>query len=178
MAEITTIARPYSEAVFELAQSQGKLAEWSDMLQFASAVIADPQMKSLIRSANVKKDQITDLVIDICGDKLDKQGQNLVKVLTQYRRLEILPEIAVQFEKLKARAENTVEAEIISAFKVSAEQQQQIIETLEKRLGRKVSITSRIDKSLIGGAIIRAGDLVIDGSAVGRLEKLRHALSH
>lgn len=178
MAEISTVARPYSQAVFDLAQSQKKLAEWSIMLSFLSAVVNEPQMQSLISNTSIKKEQLTKLMDDICSDKMDETGRNLIKVLMENRRLNLVPEISKQFEKLRAEAEGTIEAELVSAFEVTDKQLHKITGVLQKRLGRKVSLKSRVDEDLIGGAIVRAGDIVIDGSVSGRLENLSSALFH
>ncbi len=172
MAEKSTIARPYAEAIFSLALEGAKLSNWSDMLQLAAAVVADDKMQNIIGNTNVNKDELAQLFIDILGKKLNKQGKNLIKVLAENRRLNFLPEIAEQYEVLRADQEKTVEAEVISAFKVSGEQQQQIAEKLKARLGREVSLTCTVDESLIGGMVIKAGDMVIDGSAVGQIQKL------
>ena len=177
MAEISTIARPYAEATFSLASDNSSLGEWSNMLALASIVAVDDDMQSMIGNTSINKDQLISLFLDVCGDKLTEQGKNLIKVLVENRRLGVLPEIARQFELLKAEAEKTVEAEVISAFEVSQEQQQQIAEKLKQRLGRDVTLTCKIDDSLIGGVIIKAGDLVIDGSAVGQINKLSVALA-
>lgn len=172
MAEKSTIARPYAEAVFSLAQEQSQYKEWSDMLAFTAAVSANDDMLGLIGNTNINKKQLAEIFIGVCGDKLNDQGKNLVKVLLENRRLAILPEIAEQYEVLRAEAEKTIEAEVISAFEVSDAQKQDIISKLKARLGREVSLTCRVDESLIGGAIIRAGDLVIDGSTQGQISKL------
>ena len=177
MAEITTVARPYSQAVFEFAQSKNKFAEWSQMLDFMSAVVTEPQMQSLVNNASIKKDQLTKLMSDICSGKLDEHGLNFIKVLMENRRLVLLPEIALQYETLRAEAEGTIEAEIVSAFAVSEAQQSEIADALQKRLGRKVTLKATINENLIGGAIVKAGDLVIDGSALGRLDKLSSAMN-
>jgi len=178
MAEISTVARPYSKAVFDLAQGHKKLAEWSTMLSFLSAVVDEPQMKSMITNTSINKDQLLKLMDDICSDKLDENGRNFIKVLLENRRLNLLPEIAVQFETLRADAEGTVEAELVSAFEVTDAQLAKISKALQKRLGRKVSLKSRVDEELIGGAIVRADDIVIDGSVAGRLQSLSNALFH
>ena len=178
MAEISTVARPYSQAVFDLAQSQKKLAEWSIMLSFLSAVVNDPHMQSLISNTSIKKEQLTKLMDDICSDNVDESGRNLIKVLMENRRLNLVPEISKQFEKLRAEAEGTIEAELVSAFEVTDKQLDKITGALQKRLGRKVSLKPRVDEDLIGGAIVRAGDIVIDGSVSGRLENLSSALFH
>lgn len=172
MAELSTIARPYAEAIFSLAHEAAKLADWSDMLALAAAVAADSNMQPLIGNTNINKSQLSGLFLDICGDKLTAEGKNTIKVLVENRRLNVLPEIAKQFEALKAEAEKTVDAEVISAFDVSQAQQKQIAEKLKQRLGREVTLTCRVDESLLGGVIIKAGDLVIDGSAIGQIHKL------
>lgn len=177
MAEISTIARPYAEAIFSLASESSNLGEWSDMLALAAMVAVDDDMQALISNTNVNKDQLTSIYLDVCGDKLTELGKNTIKVLVESRRLSVLPEIARQFETLKAEAEKTVEAEVISAFEVSQEQQQQIADKLKQRLGRDVTLTCRVDNTLIGGVIIKAGDLVIDGSAIGQINKLSVALA-
>jgi len=177
MAEISTVARPYSRAVFEFAQSKNTFAEWSQMLGFLTAVVTDPGMQSLISNTTIKKDQLTKLMENISGKMLDKYGLNLIKVLMENRRLALLPEIKLQFETLRAEAEGTIEAEIVSAFEVSKKQEADIAKALQARLGRKVTLKTKIDKDLIGGAIVKAGDLVIDGSALGRLGNLSNAMN-
>jgi len=172
MAEISTIARPYAEAVFELAQESSSLAAWSEMLQYAAAVAADRDMLDIIGNANITREQVVGLFVDICGKKLNKQGQNMIKLLAENRRLIVLPEISMQFEALKAEAEKTIEAEVIAAYEVSSAQQKKIAENLKKRLGREVTLTCRVDNTLLGGAIIKAGDLVIDGSTQGQIQRL------
>lgn len=176
MAEKSTIARPYAEAVFALAQEGGQLKEWSVLLQAISLVASDEGMQSLIGNTSVNKTQVSKLIIDVAGsgDKnvMTDQGQNLIKLLAENRRLNVVAEIAEQFEALKAEAEKTIEAEIVSATNVSAAQQSLIAEKLKARLGRDVSLTCTIDESLMGGAIIKAGDMVIDGSVSGKLNKL------
>ncbi len=178
MAEISTVARPYSQAVFDLAQDQKKLAEWSIMLSFLSTVVNEPHMQSLISNTGIKKEQLTKLMDDICRDKMDEFARNLIKVLMENRRLNLLPEITKQFESLRAEAEGTIDAELISAFDVTDKQLKKISGALQKRLGRKVSLKARVDEGLIGGAIVRAGDIVIDGSIAGRLQNLSNALFH
>ena len=172
MAEISTIARPYAEAIFELAQEQSKLQNWSDVLQLTAQVAANDDMLAVISNTSVTKAQLTDLFLGVCKGKLTKEGQNMIKLLAENRRLSVLPEIARQFETLKAEAEKTIEAEVISAYEVSAEQQKLLQGQLKKRLGREVSLTCRVDESLLGGAVIKAGDTVIDGSTIGQIRKL------
>ena len=172
MAEKSTIARPYAEAVFQLADASKQLKEWSAMLQTVAMIAADADMQSIIGNTSVNKEQVAQLVVDVAGDVMTDAGRNLVKLLTENRRLDVVAEIAEQFETLKAEAEKTVEAEIVSALEVSAVQQSMIAEKLKARLGCEVSLKCSVDESLMGGAIIKAGDMVIDGSVSGQLNKL------
>jgi F-type H+-transporting ATPase subunit delta len=178
MAEKSTIARPYAEAVFALAKEQAKLKDWTDMLQAAAAVVSNEDMQALISNTSVTKDQVASMVIDICGGKFSTEGKNLIKLLAENRRLSMLDEIAAQYEELRAEEEKTIDAEVIAAFEVSAAQQKQIAEKLKARLGREVSLSCRVDPTLLGGAIIKAGDLVIDGSTKGQIQKLSIELAH
>jgi F-type H+-transporting ATPase subunit delta len=178
MAENITIARPYAQAIFTLAQEQGDLKGWSDMLQFAAAVADDAEMVAVIDSPRFDSDQLADLFIEICGDKLNDAGKNMIRVLAENDRLTVLPEVAELFEIERANVEGTVVAEVTSATALNDAQQKSIAEALKKRLGREVTLECNVDESLLGGAIIRAGDVVIDGSVVGKLEKLASALAH
>ena len=176
MAEKSTIARPYAEAVFETAQAGDQLKEWSALLQNVALITADETMQGLIGNTSVSKEQLAQLIIDVAdsGKKsvMTDQGSNFIKLLTDNRRLDVISEITEQYETLKAEAEKTVEAEIVSAKEVSAAQQSLIASKLKARLGREVSLKCTVDDSLLGGAIIKAGDMVIDGSASSQLNKL------
>ena len=178
MAELTTIARPYAQAVFRHAQENDKLEQWSTMLMTAAAVIQDTAMREVMASARLGREQITDMLIDICADALDEQGRNLIRLLDENDKLTLLPEIAVVYEHYRAEAEQTIEAEMVSAFPVTEAQQEKITAALAKRLGSKVSLDVSVDQNLLGGAIIRAGDMIIDGSVQGKLNKLASAMSH
>lgn len=177
MAEKTTIARPYAQAIFELALSQEVLPRWSEMLQLAAAVAADARVGALVGNPRVTKEELARLFLGICGDKLNPEAQNLIRLLVENDRMDVLTEIAALYETYRADAERTVAAQVISAFPVDAVQQQQIAAMLKQRLGREVTLSCKTDKSLLGGAIIRAGDLVIDGSVTGQLAKLQVALA-
>ncbi len=178
MAEKTTIARPYAQAVFAIAQEQGDLAGWSAMLEFAAVVAAAPEMVALVDSPNVGADKKVDLFLDVCGDKLTDAGKNFVRVVAENGRMKLLPEIAALYEVERAAAESTVEAEVVSAAELSKAQQKAIITALKARLNRDVTLSCSVDESIVGGAIIRAGDVVIDGSVVSKLDKLSHQLLH
>ena len=178
MAETTTIARPYAQAAFELARAENTLPVWSEMLNLAAAVAHDPQLSALLGSPRISRSKFADLFIGVCGVHLTAQGQNFIRLLADNRRLDVLTEIAALFQVMRAEAEGVLEAEMISAQPVSDAQRTQITAALKARLRREVTLTVRTDASLLGGAIIRAGDLVIDGSARGKLAKLAVALNH
>lgn len=177
MAEKSTIARPYAQAAFDLAQQADDLKQWSEMLRFAASVAADKQMSALLDSPKVTQRQLVELFFAVCEGQLNPAAKNFIRVLVDNKRLNVLPEIAGLYEKHRTEAEMSVEAEVISAFPLSDVLQQQITEALKKRLRRAVSLTTRIDESLIGGAVIRAGDLVFDASVSGQLDKLTTALT-
>jgi len=177
MSELITAARPYARAAFELAKEQNRYGDWSEMLGFMAAVAHDPTMRALLESPALNVDQGCDLFISVCQDRIDDQGQNFIKLLAENRRLVLLPDIAALFENYRAEAEGKIEAEVVSAKEISQQQINTIAQALKKRLGREVTITTRTDTHLLGGAVIRAGDLVIDGSIRGKLNKLATALS-
>ncbi len=172
MAEKITLARPYAEAVFRLAVEKGSLDKWSEMLQLAAMVAADARIMAQDSNPRVSREHMAALMLDICGKRLDAGGKNLIRLLVDNHRLEILPEIFTQFEKLKADAENSVEALVTSAFELDSAQMRKMKEALEKKLGRKVELRTAIDDSLVGGVVVRAGDVVIDGTITGRLDEL------
>ncbi len=177
MSDLVTAARPYARAILELGDSEKAQAKWSKQLQFMAAASLDPELHKLVTDPRLTKQEVADLFTTACGDDIDEQGKNLIKLLAENGRLTILPELSMLYDKLRADAQGTVEAEVYSARRLSKEQRLTLEEALKKRLGREVKITSHVDKSLLGGALIRAGDLVIDGSLKGRIEKLNAALT-
>jgi F-type H+-transporting ATPase subunit delta len=176
MAEKSTIARPYAQAAFDIASEQGDLKAWSDMLQLIAAVSSDALMQDMISNPSIEREKVIDIIFGVCADKLNDTAKNFVKVLAENDRLNIVSEIAERYEEHRAEAEKTVEAEVTSAFSLSESQIKQVTEALKKRLGREVNLVTKIDESIVGGAVIRAGDLVIDGSVSGQLEKLATTL--
>ncbi len=178
MAENSTLARPYAQAAFELAAAQNNLAEWSTMLSAVAAVVADENAKYAIGNPRLAKDQVISMVVDVCGDALNEQGKNFVHLLVDNGRLLLMEEIASQYETYRADSEARLEAEVTSAFELNDQQKSDIATALKKRTGRDVTLTVKLDSSLIGGAIIKAGDLVIDGSVSSQLEKLGSALKN
>lgn len=172
MAERITVARPYAKALFELAFAHKKLDDWSQALALAAAVVADERVRKLLTSPHVTTEQLADLVIGIAGDTLDAEGKNFIRVLASNRRLGLLPEIAIIFGKLKADAENAVDVTVTSAAPLDGEQQRKYVAALRQRLKRDVRLHCEVDPAVLGGAILRADDLVIDGSLRGRLDRL------
>jgi F-type H+-transporting ATPase subunit delta len=177
MAEISTIARPYAVAAYQLAKEHKSLAKWSEMLAFAAAVSTDLQMQAYIQDPKVVSTELQSTFLTICGDKLNEQGQNLIKVLVEYNRMTILPAIAYAFEELKAEDEGVLDAQIIAAERPSAAEIKDLVKRLEAKFNKKVEATVSVDVELIGGIKIIVGDTVIDASVKGQLQNLAYALS-
>ena len=169
----TTIARPYAKAVFEQAQEEGNMEVWSALLKMLDRIVHDPQLRQLLNSPKISHKQLLDLVSSVCGGKLSASATNFIRVLIKLNRLVFAGQISALFEQKRAQAEGRIEINVTSAFELDGEQSKRISEAMGKRTGRKVTISSVIDKSLIGGVIIRAGDSVIDASIRGRLNRLR-----
>jgi F-type H+-transporting ATPase subunit delta len=176
MAEIATIARPYANAVFELAKRKRALDDWSRELAVLAAVTAEPAIKDVIDSPAATSQQKAYSVARVCGDDLSREGKQLLQVLAGNKRLHLLAEISAHYEELRAQEQATLEVEVVSAYALDAAEEKRIIEALARRFEREIVLTSRVDESLLGGAIIRAGDTVIDGSVKGKLEKLSETL--
>ena len=177
MAEISTIARPYDVAAYQLGKDQKTLARWSKMLAFATAVSNDVQMQAYIQDPKVVSSELQATFLSICGDKLNEQGQNLIRVLIEYNRMIILPAIAAAFEDLKAQDEGVLDAQIIAAAKPSVAEIKDLVKRLEVKFGKKVEANVSVDAELIGGIKIIVGDTVIDASVKGQLQNLAYALS-
>ncbi len=172
MAERITTARPYAKAIFALAREGNTLGQTSASLLRAAEVVIDPRVHSLLGSPHVTPAQLAELVAGVVGDKLDEHGRNFIALLAQNRRLGFLPEIAALFEQMKAEVENAVDVEVTSASKLTSDQESRYAAALQKKLGRTVRLHTKVDGTLLGGAVLKAGDLVIDGSIKGRLERL------
>ena len=176
MAELATLARPYAKAVFDIAKADSALDKWSGMLGVLGSVAATPRIRQLLDSPDLTDEQKAYKLLDVCGDELDDKARRAVQVLAGQRRLGLIEEIREQFEVLKAQDEQVLDVEVISAFPLSREQQEQIQTALGNRYKREVNLTSRVDQHLLGGAVIRAGDTVIDGSVRGKLSKLAETM--
>jgi F-type H+-transporting ATPase subunit delta len=176
MAEPSTVARPYAEAAFKLADSAHALGKWSEMLGGLALVAHDERVRRAVADPNLPDPQVAGLFIAVLGGKLTGEAENLVRVLAENKRLELLPEIRAQFEALKNEREGVVEAEVHSAFELTEAQVADLVQRLEKKTGRKVRTRVLIDKELIGGVKLVLGDKVIDGSARAQLGALEAAL--
>ena len=176
MQDNITIARPYARAVFEQAQQEGNLEQWSSLLNTLTLIVQDPQMRMILNSPKISPQQLLELVSGIVGDQLSQSGMNFIKVLISANRLPYVSYILELFEKSRAEDEGRMGIEVLTAYKLESGQARKISDSMGKRLGKKINITSVVDKSLIGGMIIRAGDSVIDASLRGRLTELHNYL--
>jgi len=176
LAEPSTIARPYAEAAFKLADGKSALAEWSATLANLAAVATDERVRAAIGDPNFPAAKVAGLFIAVLSGKLTGEAENFVRVLAENGRLEVLGEIRARYEALKNEREGLVEAEVFSAFEMEQAQVADLVGRLEKKTGRKVKARVSVDKALIGGVKIVIGDKVIDGSARAQLAALETAL--
>jgi F-type H+-transporting ATPase subunit delta len=176
MAEAATIARPYAKAAFMSARDAKLLPDWSKALQAGSGLVADAGIADLLSNPKMSIDQIVSMFAGLGGKGIDVHWQNFVRLLATNKRLHVLPAIAEQYEMLRAQFENELDVQVTSAVAMNAEQQAKLSSSLKTRFKRDVRMSTSVDASLLGGAVIRAGDLVIDGSIKGRLERMASEL--
>jgi F-type H+-transporting ATPase subunit delta len=179
MAEAATIARPYAKAAFMSARDAKGLPAWSEALRLGSGLVADSRVADLLTSPKMTDDQLVSLFAGLGGTggaSIDAHWQNFVRLLARNKRLEVLPQIAAQYELLRAQFENELDVQVTSAVPMNADSQARLATALKKRFKRDVRMTTAVDPKLLGGAVIHAGDLVIDGSMNGRLQRLASAL--
>jgi F-type H+-transporting ATPase subunit delta len=177
MAELSTIARPYAKAAFEYARDNSALAQWSEQLSAVATVTLDGGMEAVLGNPSLTSGQQAKTLSDVCGDALGAEVRNFVAILADNKRLTLLPEIYALFEQHKANQEKSVDVEVVSAFDMADETIDKLATVLGKKLEREVKVSTSTDKDLLGGVLIRAGDLVIDGSVRGRLNKLAEAMN-
>ncbi|HTD10866.1 MAG TPA: F0F1 ATP synthase subunit delta [Steroidobacteraceae bacterium] len=177
MADKITIARPYARAAFDEARAHEGLGPWSEALKVAAEVVIDPRVAALLGNPHVTPEQLAQLVSGIAGTRLGDQGANFVRTLAANRRLSFLPEIAARFDELKDTAEGVADVTVTSAAALNDAQRTRLAAALAKRLKRKVRLHCEVDPTLIGGAVVRAGDLVIDGSVSARLNRIAYELT-
>ena len=180
MAEKATIARPYARAAFEHAREHGALEAWSQLLAVGAAVAATPGAEALFGNPRVGAGALVALIADTAagqGVAVDAAARNFLGVLAHAHRLGFLPEIAAQYQARRAEVENTVDVTVTTALALTAAQRATLEAALGKRFGRRIRLHEEVDATLVGGAVVRSGDLVIDGSLKGRLERLEQQIS-
>jgi F-type H+-transporting ATPase subunit delta len=178
MAEKVTVARPYAKAAFQLARERRDFERWSTILAVAAQVVRDPRVSKLLINPRVKPADLINLIAEAAGGVIDQHIRNFLVTLADNRRLGLLPEIAKMYEQLRAELENVADVHIVSAAPLTDAQRQRLAAAIQKRLQREVRLHCEVDASLLGGAIVRAGDFVIDGSLKARLERLASAMVH
>ena len=171
MSELTTVARPYAKAAFDFAVEANAVDNWFEMLVFAAEVANNETIANYL-SGNASVEQAQELFLKVCDEQLNSNGQNFIKVMAENERLLVLPQVAEQFGELKAEYEKEVTVDVRSAVELDAEQQKTLSAALEKRLARKVKLNCIVDDTLVSGLVIKAGDMVIDGSVRGKLDRL------
>lgn len=172
MAESITVARPYAVAAWRHAQSQDKTDLWGDMLGFMADIISNDVMAKIVADPRVDSQVLSQLMLDICGGRLNDQAESFVKLLVENGKLSLMPEIAKVFSELKSEAGGAVDATLMAAYPVNAKFEQQIASAMQNRIGREVRFVTEEDKSLLGGVVIRVGDMVIDASVKGQIDAL------
>lgn len=176
MAEEITVARPYAEAVFALAQEQNALARWSEVLAFTAAVASDAQMGALIGNPKLTLAEQERAFFSVCEGQLDDSAKNLMRLLLENRRLRLLPAVRTLFEALKSAQEGVLEANIVTAFPLQDAETKDIVNRLEKRFKRRIQPSVQVDPELLGGLRIVVGDVVFDASVRGQLQKMAFTL--
>lgn len=177
MAELNTIARPYTKAAFDYALNKGDLDQWSDILAFATLIVNDSEMKRVLGTPSLSTEQKADLIVSVCAKTMNDGAKNFIYLLAENQRLLLLPKISAQFDQFKADHEKSVDVDLTTAFELDQELVDKLAQALRSKLGREVKMTSTVDQSIIGGVILRANDLVIDGSVRARLTKLAEAMN-
>ena len=176
MAELATIARPYANAVFELAKRDNTLDQWAQMLAVVDATTQHDAVAQLLDSPDMPATAKAFRLAEVCGDELDDRGKKFLQSLAEHDRLPLITEVREQFEELRAEEQKSLDVEVISAFPLNDAQTEALKQALNKKFNKEIAIESRVDQHLIGGAVIRAGDTVIDGSIRGKLQKLAENL--
>jgi len=178
MSNLATLARPYAKAAFELAQADGALAAWSDMLALSGAMVAEPELERLLESPQVGNDRVVAVMADAAGERFDKRFRDYLSVVASNGRLALLPQIGERFRELREAAEKRLSVRVVSAVPLDEEQAARLREALSNRFEREIELHNEIDAGVIGGAVVYAGDQVIDGSLRGRLQKLSSRLAN
>jgi len=178
MSSLTTLARPYAKAAFDLAQAENNLARWDEMLELASSLVTEPSMADLLESPEVSSEQSVEIICEVAGDAFNDRFRGFISVLAGNGRLPLLPEATALYQGLRADAEKRLSVRVVSAVALDEDQALRMKDALARRFEREIELKSEIDASVIGGAVVYAGDQVIDGSLRGRLQKLSRNLSN
>ncbi|MBJ7551564.1 F0F1 ATP synthase subunit delta [Marinomonas ostreistagni] len=177
MAELKTVARPYAKAAFEVAREQGQVAEWANMLSILATATEEAKLNVALQNPAFSAQEKATALAEVCNEVVTDAGKAYLLSLAENKRLTLIPAISELFEQFKLNYEKAVDVVVTSAFALSAEQEQTLAASLGKKLDRNVNLTSETDASLIGGVVIRTGDLIIDGSVRGKLAKLAEAIN-
>ena len=176
MAELTTLARPYAKAAFEVALTANNLKSWFEALDVSAAVAGQDQVKKALGASGLSAEQKAAVFVQVIGESLDEKVKNFIHTLARNKRLALLPYIRDLFAKMKAQQEKTIDVEVTAAYELPVDLINKLAQALSAKLNRSVNVNSSVDASLLGGVIIHTGDMVIDGSVRGRLAKLAEAL--
>lgn len=176
MAEAITVARPYAEAVFKLAVAGKSLSQWSKILKLAAEIAENERIRSLIGNPLISVKQLSELMLEIGGRKFNQEARNLITLMIENKRVQVLPQVSFLFEQLKANHEGALDANIISAFELEDEQLSKLVSELEQKFKRKIEAKVSVDSDLIGGIKVEIGDEVLDASVRGKLEAMAIAL--
>lgn len=177
MAELKTVARPYAKAAFEVAREQGQVAEWANMLVILASAVKEPKLASALQNTAFSAQEKASALAQVCSEVVTEQGKAFLLSLADNKRLALLSVISELFNEFKLNYEKAVDIVVTSAFALSAEQENTLAASLSKKLDREVNLSSEVDAGLIGGVVIRTGDLIIDGSVRGKLAKLAEAIN-
>jgi|SRR5690554_4927246 len=175
MSEHTTVARPYAKAAFDFAVEQGAIQSWHEMLEFAAMVATQEDMRTFLKSAT-SREQVAHIFTSVCGEQLNENGQNLMKVMADNERLMTLPEVVRLFAEFREEYDKEITVDVKSAVTLDDGQRAKLSAALEKRLARKVKLNCSVDPAVVGGLLINAGDLVIDGTLKSKLSRLATTL--
>jgi F-type H+-transporting ATPase subunit delta len=178
MSSVTTLARPYAKAAFELADAENATRSWNDMLDLASALVSEEGMANLLQSPEVTKSQVVQILKDTAGESFNSRFTDFLSVLAENKRLSLLPEITSLYQRLREEADRLLRVKVVSAFALDEDQSRRMQEALARRFDRDILLETEVDSSVIGGAVVYADGQVIDGSLKDRLAKLSNSLSN
>ncbi len=176
MSNVTTLARPYAKAAFELASADNATDRWNDMLFLASALVTEETMANLLESPQLTSSQVVQVLTDVGGEAFDPRFRDFLKVVSENKRFSLLPEVTVLYQRLREETDKLLRVKVVSAFELEEDQATRLKDALARRYDREILLESEVDKGVIGGAVIYAGGQVIDGSLKDRLAKLSNSL--